>query len=239
MKIFPAIDIINGKVVRLTKGDFSKVETYASEPYDIAKSFLDDGAKCLHIVDLDGAKSGEISNYDKIKKIASLGFDEIEVGSGIRSEEKIEKYLSAGVDRVILGTVAITNFDFVKQMVSKYGDKISVGIDAKNGLVATHGWQEVSAVDALELCVKCQDAGVKTIIYTDIDTDGAMRGTNLEAFKKLKDNLSLNIIASGGVTNYDDIEKLRDLSVYGAIIGKAIYFKAIDLKEALKTAKNI
>ncbi|MGI6594740.1 MAG: 1-(5-phosphoribosyl)-5-[(5-phosphoribosylamino)methylideneamino]imidazole-4-carboxamide isomerase [Christensenellales bacterium] len=233
MKIFPAIDILNGKVVRLTKGAFDKVETYADEPYEVAKSFLEAGAKCLHIVDLDGAKSGIVTNFDKIKKVASLGFEEIQVGGGIRSMDKIETYLSCGVTRLIIGTTAVTNFTFVEEAVVKYGDKIAVGVDARKGYVATHGWQETSNISAMDFCKKCQNAGVKTIIYTDIDTDGAMEGTNLKVFKTLKEKLDLNIIASGGVSSYDDISALSAMNVYGAIIGKALYLGAINLKKAL------
>lgn len=231
MKIFPAIDILEGKVVRLTKGDFDKLECYAFSPYDVARGFFSSGAKCLHIVDLDGAKTGETKNFYMISKIATLGFDEIQVGGGIRTLERVEQYLDAGVTRVILGTVAITNFDFVKECVEKYKDKIAVGIDVKGECVATHGWQEVSKIKAFDLVKKCEKAGVDTIIYTDIDTDGMMEGTNLEAFKKLKESFNINIIASGGITNLDEIRNLKSLSLYGAIVGKALYLGAISLEE--------
>lgn len=238
MKIFPAIDILNGKVVRLTQGEFDKVEFYSNKPDEVAKSFLEAGATCIHIVDLDGAKSGIVTNYNQIKKIAKLGFDEIQVGGGIRSFDKIDTYLECGVTRIIIGTVAVTDFDFVEKAVKKYGDKIAVGVDARDGFVATYGWQETTNIEAMEFCKKCQNTGVRTIIYTDIATDGAMKGTNLEVFKLLKKTLSLNIIASGGVSSYDDVNALNEIEVYGAIIGKAIYLKAIDLKEALKIARD-
>ena len=236
MIIFPAIDIIGGKAVRLYKGDYDKKTVYG-EPLDIAKDFLSCGASSIHIVDLDGAKTGETPNLDLICKIKEQSGLKVEVGGGIRDEKTIEKYLSAGIDRVILGTIAVKNPDFVKSAVEKYGDKIAVGIDVKDGFVAVKGWTEKSDKKLFEFCAEMVDIGVKTVICTDISKDGALNGTNSEMYKSLMQKFPINFIASGGVSSLSDVKTLKTLGLYGAIIGKAYYTGDIDLKKAIEIAK--
>lgn len=238
MLIYPAIDIMDGKAVRLTKGAYASAEVLDDNPFEVAKRFLQAGATCLHLVDLDGAKSGELSNFETIGKIATNLDMFIEVGGGIRDEERIKTYLSVGVDRVILGTIAIKDFAFVEAMVKKYGDKIAVGIDCKDGYVAVSAWEEVSAVSGFDFAKKCLEADVKTIIYTDIDTDGAMQGTNMQAFEELSQLEGLNVIASGGVSFEKELYQLNKLNVHGVILGKAIYKGLIDLSRAVKIANG-
>lgn len=236
MIIFPAIDIIGGKAVRLFKGDYDKKTVYG-EPLDVAKDFLSLGAKNIHIVDLDGAKTGDNPNFDLICKIKDKTGLFIEVGGGIRDEQTIEKYLSAGIDRVILGTVAVKNPDFVKNAVAKHKDKIAVGIDVKDGFVAVKGWTEKSDKQLFGFCAEMVDIGVKTVICTDISKDGALNGTNSEMYKSLSQKFPINFIASGGVSTLSDVKTLKDLGLYGAIIGKAYYTGDIDLKKAIEIAK--
>lgn len=233
MKIFPAIDIINGKVVRLTQGDYSKMTVFNDNPIEVAKEFESKGAKYIHLVDLDGAKNGSLENIDTVSKIVKETKLFVEIGGGIRNKERIEKYLDLGVGRVILGTAAANNFEFLKESVDEFKEKIALGVDAKDGLVAINGWEKKTNIDSFEFCEKARDIGVKTVIYTDIAKDGAMQGTNIEAFKRLVKIEGLDIIASGGVSDLDDLKKLKEINVYGAIIGKALYLGAIDLKEAL------
>ena len=233
MKIFPAIDLRSGNVVRLTEGDYGQMKTYGSSPVETAKMFEAMGAKHLHVVDLGAAKDGGDENAEIICEIAAKTNLFIETGGGIRSEEKIKKYIDAGIDRLILGTIAINNFDFLCDMVNKYGDHIAVGVDAKDSKVAVNGWLEVTAVDSFEFCKKLRDNGVSTVIYTDISKDGKLSGTNVEAYRKLKEIENLNVIASGGISSMDDIKALCEFDCYGAIIGKAIYENKIDLKEVL------
>mgnify|MGYP002614380292 CR=1 FL=1 len=233
MQLFPAIDLRDGKVVRLTQGDYDRMTVYGEDPCAQARKFLEAGAKNLHVVDLDGAKDGTLSNYEAIAALAKQGGLYIEVGGGIRNEASIDKYLSLGAGRVILGTVAVTNYPFVEEMVRKYGDKIAVGVDAKDDFVATHGWLETSEVRGVDFCRRLRDTGVKTVIYTDISRDGKMQGTNLELYKELSQIEGLDIVASGGISSLKEIEILKK-EVYGAILGKALYLGAIDLKEALK-----
>lgn len=237
MKLFPAIDIVNGKAVRLFKGDYDKMTIYSEHPEEIAKDFYSKGAKCIHVVDLEGAKNGGTPNIETIKKIADSTPAFMEVGGGIRSEKVIETYLNAGVNRVILGTSAVTDPDFLKSAIRNFGDKIAVGVDIKDQMVAIKGWTEKSSLNGLDFCKKMQDEGVKTIICTDISKDGAMQGTNRELYKVLANTLDLNIIASGGVSSIEDVKALRELNLYGAIIGKAYYTGDIDLQTALKVAK--
>ena len=233
MKIFPAIDLRFGKVVRLTEGDYDKMKTYGDSPVETAKRFESMGAKHLHVVDLDSAKDGGDSNFDIICQIAKKTNLFIQTGGGIRSEEKIKKYVDAGIDRLILGTAAINNFPFLCEMVKKYGKHIAVGVDAKDGKVAVNGWLDVTSVDSFEFCQKLADNGVSTVIYTDISKDGKLSGTNVDAYKELKKIENLNVIASGGISSMTDIEELCKFDCYGAIIGKAIYENKIDLKEVL------
>lgn len=238
MKLFPAIDLYDKKAVRLYKGDYSQMTVYSENPIEIALDFKNQGAKNMHIVDLEGAKTGDTPNLETIKKIISSTDLFTEVGGGIRSLEVIEKYVSAGVQRVILGTSAVTDREFLVEALNRYGDKIAVGVDIKDGFVAIKGWTEKSSLDAFEFMKELESLGVKTVICTDISKDGAMQGTNHELYTKLSENLSLNVIASGGVSSIDDIVKLKNQKVYGAIIGKAYYIKAISLKEAIEVADD-
>ena len=233
MKIFPAIDLIDKKVVRLSQGDYSKKTLYSDDPLSVARSFIADGATHLHVVDLDGAKAGSPVNFEVIKNLKSLDMF-VEVGGGIRDMQKIEAYQKIGVDRVILGTVAIKNFDFVVEAVKEFKDMIAVGVDAKNERVATHGWQEVSDTDSFELCKKLYDAGVTSVIYTDIATDGMLKGTNLSAFKRLSEIKGLKVTASGGISSVGEISQLKQMGIWGAILGKALYEKKLSLAEAVK-----
>ena len=237
MKLFPAIDLYDGKAVRLFKGDYSQMTVYSENPIEIARDFEQKGAKYIHLVDLQGAKDGTTPNIDIVKQIANETSLFTEIGGGIRSMETVKKYLDSGVDRVILGTAAVTNPDFLKTAVETYGEKIAVGVDVKDGLVAIKGWVEKSEYSCFEFCEKMQNLGVKTIICTDISKDGAMQGTNRLLYKELSQKFSLDITASGGVSSIDDIKALRELDLYGAIIGKAYYVGAIDLEEALEAAK--
>ena len=233
MIVFPAIDIQNGHAVRLRQGVKDDSTTYFENPVDAAVKWCDEGAMFLHVVDLDGAFSGKLTNASIIGDICEAVDIPVEVGGGIRNEASIDKYLSLGAGRVILGTVAVTNYPFVEEMVRKYGDKIAVGVDAKDGFVATHGWLETSEVRGVDFCRRLRDTGVKTVIYTDISRDGKMQGTNLELYKELSQIEGLDIVASGGISSLKEIEILKN-EVYGAILGKALYLGAIDLKEALK-----
>ena len=237
MKLFPAIDLFDGKAVRLFKGDYSQMTVYSDNPIEIAREFESKGAKYIHLVDLEGAKDGTTPNLNIVKQIANETNLFCEIGGGIRSIETIEKYISCGVDRVILGTAAVTNPEFLKVALAKYGDKIAVGVDIKDGFVAIKGWVEKSEFECFDFCQKMQDLGVKTIICTDISKDGAMQGTNRQLYKELSEKFSINFTASGGVSSLEDVKALKKLNIYGAIIGKAYYIGAIDLEEALEAAK--
>ena len=238
MEIIPAIDLINGQVVRLLQGDYSRQQSYSVSPLSAACSFQEDGAEFMHVVDLDGARTGRPENEEVVSMLCKNTDLRVEIGGGIRSEEQIIRYLDAGADRVILGTVAVKDPDFTEWMIRKYASRIAVGIDARDGKVAVNGWEESSEISAEELCRKMYDIGVSAIIYTDISRDGAMSGVNLPAYAALRKLSGLEIIASGGVTDLSDIRRLRDIGIDGAIIGKALYEKRIDLKEALKTARG-
>lgn len=237
MLIYPAIDMYDKKAVRLFKGDYNQMTVYSENPVEVAIDFKNCGATHIHLVDLQGAKSGTTPNFEVVKSIKDSTGLFCEIGGGIRNMDVIDKYITAGVDRVILGTAAVTNPGFVEEAVAKYGDRIAVGIDIKDGYVAIKGWTETSDDDAFAFCDKMQNIGVKTIICTDISKDGAMQGTNHELYKELSKRFDIQIIASGGVSTIDDITKLRKLDIYGAIIGKAYYTKAIDLKEAIEVAQ--
>ena len=238
MELFPAIDLIGGCAVRLVKGDYAQKTVYSDNPAEVAKSFAAAGAKYLHVVDLEGAKDGGTPNLETIQNIVENGGLLVEVGGGIRSEEVIKKYLDAGVFRVILGTAAVQNPAFLEEMVQKYGEKIAVGVDIKDGMVAIKGWTEVSQESCFDFCEKLQKIGVKTIICTDISKDGLLSGTNLELYKELSEKFSVDIVASGGVTTLDDVKKLADMGMYGAILGKALYTGNIDLKAAVELTKG-
>lgn len=237
MELFPAIDLYEGKAVRLFKGDYSQMTVYSENPIEIALDFEKKGAKYIHIVDLEGAKNGDTPNIEIVKQIANETSLFTEIGGGIRDLKTVEAYLNAGIDRVILGTAAVKDEMFLKEAVSKYGEKIAVGVDIKDGLVAIKGWTEKSEYDCFTFCEKMQNLGVKTLICTDISKDGAMKGTNRELYKELSEKFSLDITASGGVSTLEDIKALKDLNLYGAIIGKAYYIGAIDLQEALEEVK--
>lgn len=237
MNIFPAIDLYDGKAVRLLKGDYEKMTVYSENPPEIALDFEAKGAKYLHLVDLEGAKDGTTPNLGVVKKIIDATNLFTEIGGGIRSMETVEKYISIGIDRVILGTAAVKDEAFLLEAVKKYGDKIAVGVDIKDGYVAISGWLEKSDLECFEFCEKMQNSGVKTLICTDISKDGAMQGTNHDLYKKLSEKFDIRITASGGVSSIEDVKKLRELNIYGAIIGKAYYLKAISLEEAIEVAK--
>lgn len=237
MKIFPAIDVFDGKAVRLYKGDYTQMTVYSENPIEIARDFEKSGAECVHIVDLEGARDGTTPNIGIVKQIASETALFTEIGGGIRTMETVETYLTNGVDRVILGTAAVTDEDFLKRAVYQYGDKIAVGADIKDGRVAIKGWLESSAYDCFSFCEKMQSLGVKALICTDISKDGAMQGTNLALYRELSSRFDIRITASGGVCSVEDIQALRQIGLYGAIIGKAYYTGDINLKEALEAAK--
>ena len=236
MNIFPAIDLFQGKAVRLYKGDYAQMTVYSDNPPEIARDFLNKGAKFIHLVDLEGAKSGKPENLETIKRIIETGDLFVEVGGGIRSVDTIEAYLSIGVNRVILGTAAVTDPDFLKEALERYGEKIAVGVDIKEGFVAIKGWTEKSQLTAEDFFVQMEKLGVSTVICTDISKDGAMQGTNRELYRLLSSKYSIRIIASGGVSSMEDIRQLRQMDLYGTIIGKAYYVGAIDLKEAIEVA---
>ncbi len=237
MQIFPATDILGGKVVRLTKGDYNQVKIYADSPAEMALEFMKDGAINLHMVDLDGAKDGAPVNFEAIREAAKIKDLFIEVGGGIRDMKRVEDYLSLGVKRVILGTAAVRNYPFVEEAVKEFGNAFAVGVDAKDGFVAVSGWQETTSVKSVEFCKKLRDTGVSTVIYTDISKDGMLSGTNLEVYGELSEIKGLDIVASGGITFVNEIEKLRDMNIYGAIVGKAVYEGKLSLKDALKAAE--
>lgn len=237
MIVLPAIDLVDKKAVRLLKGDYDKMTVYSDNPIEIAKDFENKGAKYIHIVDLEGAKDGTTPNIDVVSQIAKETDLFVEVGGGIRNIETVEKYIHTGVSRVILGTSAVTDEEFLKKAVEKYGEKIAVGADIKDGFIAIKGWLEKSDVTVDVFFKKMQKMGVDNIICTDISKDGAMKGTNRQLYRELSEKYSLKITASGGVSSIDDVKALRKMNLYGAIIGKAYYIGAIDLKEALEVAK--
>ena len=238
MIIFPAIDLIDGKAVRLYKGDYEQMTVYSDDPASVAMDFASRGAGYIHIVDLEGAKDGTTANFDTVIAIKQKSGLFCEIGGGIRSMDVIDKYIDAGIDRVILGTAAVTDEEFTREAVRKYGEKITVGIDIKDGAVAIKGWLERSSLDAFEFAAVMQDIGVKTIICTDISKDGAMMGTNRELYREMSIRFDINITASGGVSTIDDIRALASMDLYGAIIGKAYYTGAIDLAEAIEAARK-
>ncbi len=237
MIILPAIDLLGRKAVRLLKGDYNQVTVYSDSPLEVAEKFKSLGATHIHMVDLDGAKYGTAPNMDIVAEVAEKTGLFIEIGGGIRSMETVKKYIDTGISRVILGTAAICDEDFLKEAVKAYGEKIAVGADVKDGKIAVKGWLEQSDVTLDEFFLKMQDLGVKNIICTDISRDGAMRGTNLELYRELSAKYSLDITASGGVSSIEDVKRLREMNLYGAIIGKAYYTGAVDLEEAIEVAR--
>lgn len=237
MKIFPAIDLYGKKAVRLYKGNYDEMTVYNDNPLEVALDFKAQGAEFMHLVDLEGARDGGTPNLDVVERLVKETDLFVEVGGGIRNMDVVDKYIGIGVGRVILGTAAVTDQAFLCAAVKKYGSKIAVGVDLKDGMVATHGWTEKSGLDGFEFCANLQEIGVSTIISTDISKDGAMQGANHALYRELKKRLSMNVIASGGVSSIEDIIRLKEIDVYGAIIGKAYYTGAIELSEAIKEAK--
>lgn len=237
MILYPAIDLYEGKAVRLFKGDYNQMTVYNENPLAVARDFLRCGATHIHMVDLEGARDGTTPNLETVQTIKQQTGLFCEVGGGIRTMEIVDRYLSAGIDRVILGTAAVTDPEFLAEALAKYGEKIAVGIDIKDGLVAIKGWTETSDQDALNFCGKMQEMGVKTIICTDISKDGAMQGTNHSLYKTLSEQFSLQIIASGGVSSLEDVQRLAGQNLHGAIIGKAYYSGSLDLARAIEVAK--
>ena len=234
MQIFPAIDLSGGQVVRLYQGDYDQMTVYGADPCAVARDFIAAGAKYLHVVDLDGAKDGTLANFESIAAIARQGGLYIEVGGGIRTEERIQQYLDLGVGRCILGTIAVKDFDFTARMAQKYGDKIAVGVDARDGYVAINGWKELSSETGIEFCKRLRDVGVKTVIYTDISRDGAEKGTNLELYRELAKIEGLDITASGGVSSLEELKELQTIGTHAAILGKALYTGRLDLKTVVE-----
>lgn len=239
MQIWPAIDLLQGQAVRLTKGDYDKVKVYFENPAQILAFFEKAGARRLHVVDLDGARDGTLSNQKTITKLLENSHLQIEVGGGIRTSERVKLYLDLGVDRVILGTAAVEDPVFLRQMVDRYGKRIVVGVDAARGQVAVQGWRKVTDIDALSFCLQLQRQGVSTVIVTDISKDGALQGTNLAWYRQLAQELSIEVIASGGVTYSNEILELKEAGVAGAIIGKALYEGILDLREVLQTGGDL
>ena len=251
MIIYPAIDLVCGRAVRLFKGDYAQMTVYSDDPPKVAENFIKAGARRIHVVDLEGARDGGTPNFETVVAIkmaaaeaagtagggrSGSGADAafVEIGGGIRDDETVEKYLAAGIDRVILGTAAVKDPEFLKRCVSRYAERIAVGIDVKDGFVAVKGWTELSQYGLEEFARMMQDSGVKTIICTDVSRDGAMRGTNRELYRQLSETLDIDIVASGGVSSIEDVEALAALGIHGAIIGKAYYTGAIDLAEAVE-----
>jgi len=236
MYIYPAIDLYGGKAVRLYKGDYAQMTVYSENPAEVAKAFAAAGSRHIHLVDLEGAKKGEPANLAAIRDIIGAADLFVEVGGGIRNMQTVETYLSIGVDRVILGTAAVTDPDFLKAALAAYGDRIAVGVDIKDGYVAIKGWTEKSELTADAFFAQMEALGVKTVICTDISRDGAMKGTNRELYRELSQKYAIDLIASGGVSSLEDVEALAAMKLHGAIIGKAYYIGAIDLKTAIEVA---
>lgn len=238
MLIFPAIDLYDGKAVRLYKGDYNQMTVYSENPVEVARDFEKAGAEWVHLVDLEGAKNGTTPNLRVVEAIAKSTSLRAEIGGGIRSMETVKKYFDAGVSRVILGTAALTDEAFLREAVAAYGERIAVGADIKDGKIAIKGWLETSNVDVFDFCQKMSEIGVRTIICTDISKDGAMQGTNHALYRELSERFQMQIVASGGVSSLEDVQKLAALGLYGAIVGKAYYTGAIALPEAIEVAKT-
>ena len=238
MKIFPAIDLYEGKAVRLLKGKYEDMTVYSENPPEIGKAFASQGAEFIHIVDLEGARDGNTPNFDTVCRIKKESGLFCEIGGGIRSMEVVDKYISAGLDRVILGTAAVTDEAFAKAAVDKYGEKIAIGVDLRDGKVAIKGWTETSELDCFDFCEELQALGVKTVICTDISKDGVMSGTNIELYERLSEKFDMDIVASGGISTLENVKTLTEMNMYGAILGKALYTGAIDLEKAIKIASE-
>jgi phosphoribosylformimino-5-aminoimidazole carboxamide ribotide isomerase len=234
MQIFPAIDLRGGQVVRLYQGDYDQMTVYGQDPCAVARDFIAAGAKCLHVVDLDGAKDGTLANFDTIAAIAKQGGLYIEVGGGIRTEDRIRQYLDLGVGRCILGTIAVKDFDFTARMAQKYGGQIAVGVDARDGYVAINGWKELSTEKGVDFCRRLLGVGVESVIYTDISRDGAEKGTNLDLYRELAAIRGLKVTASGGVSSLEELRELQKIGTHAAILGKALYTGRLDLKTVIR-----
>ena len=237
MILLPAIDLYEGRAVRLYQGDYKQMTVYAEHGADMAARFADAGAAWVHMVDLEGAKTGGTPNLPSVAEVVRRGELQVEIGGGIRNDETVARYLDLGVSRVILGTAALRDRAFLERMVVRYGAAIAVGVDCRNGLVATHGWTETSETTGEEFCAVLDSLGVQTVIVTDISRDGAMRGVNQTLYENLNARFSMDIIASGGVSSVEDIRELREAGLYGAILGKAYYTGAVNLHEALRAAE--
>lgn len=237
MNIFPAIDLYEGKAVRLLKGDYSQMTVYSDAPVQKAQEFARDGAAYLHLVDLEGAREGRPVNFETVRRILAESELRVEVGGGIRSEDAVKRYLDAGAMRVILGTAALQDPELLAKLASLYGERLAVGVDVRDGRVAVKGWLETSGTDCMDFIGSLSDMGVRTVICTDISRDGAMKGTNLPLYRELSERFGLDIVASGGVSSLSDVRALRDMDLYGAILGRALYTGDISLPEALEAAK--
>lgn len=238
MNLFPAIDLYEGKAVRLVKGDYAQMTVYSEHPEELGVEFRCAGAEYLHTVDLEGAKNGTTPNLDTVEKLVATSGLKVQVGGGIRSPEIVRRYLDAGVHRVIIGTAAVTDPKFLQNMVQAYGEKIAVGVDVRDGMAAIRGWQEQSALTCDALFQRLTAAGVQTVICTDISKDGMLAGPNMEMYKNLSEKYTVRLIASGGITTLEDVKKLRDMGLYGAILGKALYTGTIDLAAAVLACRG-
>ncbi len=239
MIILPAIDLYEGKAVRLYKGDYNEMTVYSDNPPEFARDFYNKGATWMHLVDLEGAREGTTPNLETVREIVAATGLKVEVGGGIRNMDTVKKYIDIGVSRVILGTAAVKDREFLLEAVKTYGDKIAVGVDIRDGIVAIKGWTELSGLDCFDFCRQLQDIGVKTVICTDISKDGAMQGTNLELYRQLSEKFSIDFVASGGVSSLEDVRALNEIGVYGAILGKAIYTGAVDVADAIAITREV
>ncbi len=237
MILLPAIDLYEKKAVRLLRGDYANMTVYSDDPAAVAASFYEAGAEYVHLVDLEGARTGKTPNFSIVERIAKNSGLQVEIGGGVRSADTVKKYIDAGVSRVILGTAAAENLAFVSQMVEYYGPAVAVGVDLKDGFVAVRGWTQTSKMRGEAFCGELEKIGVQTVICTDISRDGAMQGTNRALYRTLGETFSMDFIASGGVSSLEDVRALNELGLYGAIVGKALYTGAVDLKEALEAVK--
>ena len=238
LKLFPAIDLVGGKAVRLVKGDYNQMTVYSDDPAGVAAGFKAAGAECLHLVDLEGARDGNTPNLKTVKEIIARTDLFVEIGGGIRTEETVRTYLEAGAGRVILGTAALNDPAFLDRMLERYKERIAVGVDFRDGRVAVKGWRELSDVTCFDFCETLEKKGVSTVICTDISKDGLLGGTNIELYREMVKRFSMNLTASGGVSSLSDVEKLRDMGIYGAILGKALYTGMLDLSAAVQLVKE-
>lgn len=239
MKLFPAIDLIDGKAVRLVRGDYAQMTVYSNSPVEVAKGFATCGAEYLHVVDLEGARDGTTPNLATVKALIGQSGLKVEIGGGIRTMETVRTYVDAGAYRVIIGTAAVTDPDFLDRALSVYGDKVAVGVDIRDGMVAIKGWTEISSMDCFSFCDMLEKKGVSTVICTDISKDGLLSGTNLSLYAELVKRFGIQITASGGVSSLEDVQKLNDMGLYGAILGKALYTGTLDLSAALRVTGEV